>query len=187
MRVALLRSLNGLCGRMPSFRMFKHIARAIASLLLAEVIVGCRTLTAEEIHKPTPAASHYAAGEIIVKLKPHAGETLNAALHAGHQPPQHTGLAWFDTLTQRYGVTKVEPVFPQQPDFETITQKYPQRARRAPPGATAVNLQYIYKLTLRQDAGIEHAATDYAHHADVEYAQPNYLAEIQPAQAGSTP
>ncbi|MBI3997284.1 MAG: hypothetical protein HY352_06470 [Candidatus Omnitrophica bacterium] len=168
--------------------MSQHIARAIVSLLLAEVIGGCRTLTAEEIREPTPAvAAHYAAGEIIVKLKPHAGASLNAALHAGHQPPQHTGLAWFDTLARRYGVTKIERVFPHQPALEAIKQKYPQRARRAPPSAKAVNLQYIYKLTFRQDVDIEHAAADYAHHSDVEYAQPNYLAEIQPAQAGSTP
>ena len=45
----------------------------------------------------------------------------------------------------------------------------------------------LLKQVHQHRANIERAATDYAHHADVEYAQPNYLAEIQPAQASSTP
>jgi len=90
-----------------------------------------------------------------------------------------TGLAWLDELNARYGVTKIEPVFSQTLDPHTIQRRYPQRTKRAPPGATIPSLAYVYKLTLQQDTDLRQAIADYSAQPDVTYAQPNYLATTQ--------
>ena len=150
------------------------------SLVVAGLLAGCCLAVAQESpHVASRSSSpQYVAGELIVKLKPEAGEVLEAALHAG-QPPVNTGLAWFDALNVRYEVSAIQPLFAHQPDVAEITRKYPQRSRRAPPGAKAPSLQYLYKLTMRQDVNVLQAASDYAAHPDVEYAQPNSLVTIQ--------
>ena len=155
--------------------MTQRTVRVLALLLLAAI--GCGATRAQETRQPSAAepTQSYVPGELIVKLKPEAGKALAATLQAG-RPPTQTGLAWFDALNQRYGVRQLAPLFPDQRDIEDIRRKYPERARRAPPNATAPSLQYIYKLTMPQDADILQAAADYAKQPDVEYAQPNYLA-----------
>ena len=117
-------------------------------------------------------------GELIIKLTPSAGRTLEEPLRAG-TPATATGLAWLDTLNARYGVTKIEPVFAHQPDAELMKRKYPQRTRRAPLDTEIPTLKYVYKLTLHPDANLRQAAADYGAQPDVEYAQPNYLATFQ--------
>lgn len=164
--------------------------RSLTTAVLVTIVVSAapRTIQAVEFHQPPGDAQQpkYVPGELIVKLKPEAGKQVTEALAAG-DPPTNTGLAWLDALNHRYGVTKIEPVFPNQPDPEAIKRKYPQRARRAPPGAVAPNLAHIYKLTLRKDADILNAAVDYGLARDVEYAEPNYVVTTQGAVGAAPP
>ena len=62
------------------------------------------------------------AGELIVTLTPEAGGRVEVALTAG-QAPMATGLAWFDHLNARYGVTRIDALFPHQPDLEAIKRE----------------------------------------------------------------
>lgn len=132
------------------------------------------------LHRPALATQPggYVAGELILKLAPAAGETLEAALNA-ERAPTRTGIGWLDVLNGRYDVTRIEPVFSSRPDFEAIRRKYPERTRRAPPGAEPPDLTHVYKLTMRREADLRRAAADYGAHSDVEYAHPNYLATTQ--------
>lgn len=159
---------------------FKIAERRFALILCCAMAGGCARVHAQDGRgsKPSPSTPRYVAGELVVKVKPKVGERLDAALQA-HQPPTHTGLVWLDALNGRYGVTAIAPLFANQPSLEEIQRKYPVRARRAPPGATSPSLRYIYKVTMRRDADVEHAALEYGQQPDVEYAQPNYLATVQ--------
>ena len=156
----------------------------IASLLLIGA-AGCTLHAAQEgtARSSEIDVPRYVAGELIVKLKPEAGEILDGALQAA-APPTHTELPWLDALNRRYGVSAIEPVFAHQPDLDEIKRKYPERSRRAPPDARPPNLKYIYKLTMRHDVDVIQAAADYAKQPDVEYAEPNAIATIQPETAG---
>ena len=156
------------------------IASQVNILLLCGLAGGCRSANAQEVRRSRLPAqeTQHVAGELIVKLKPEAGQALDAALAAG-KPPTNTGLAWLNALNARYGVTAIAPLFARQPDVEEIKRKFPERAKRAPPGATIPSLRHIYTLTLRHDAGVLKAATDYGAQPDVEYAEPNYIATIQ--------
>ena len=151
-------------------------------LVLAIALSGCRAGQASQgavgdAPDPPPRAA-VVPGELILKLAPEAGEPLEAAL-AAHRALTQTGLVWLDTLNARYGVTTIEPLFAHHPDLEAIKRKYPQRTKRAPPGAQVPSLKHIYKLTLQKDADVLQAVADYHAQPEVEYAQPNYLATIQ--------
>ena len=130
---------------------------------------------------PQPAGPSYATGELIVKLAPEAGAVLDEALEA-NRPLTSIGLAWLDALDQAYGVSAIEPLFPHQVDPETIREKYPERAKRAPSTARAPTLKHIYTFRLRPDADVLQAAQDYASQPAVEYAQPNYRVTTQDVQ-----
>ena len=155
------------------------LIRLMMSALCA-MVMGCASSRAEETSQRSPEMREptYMASELIVKLKPKAGKVVDAALQKS-RVPTHTGLAWFDRLTERYGVSAIEPVFSHQLDAEVLKQRFPERSRRAPANAKTPDLQYVYKLTLRQGAVIPQAAADYTTQPDVEYAQPNYIATIQ--------
>ena len=156
---------------------FGRSVRAGLSLLLTGLLLGCAASALEEHAHELPKGT-YVPGELIVKLVPEAGEQLEAAL-AAKRVPTETGLDWLDRLNTRYGVTKIDPVFSHHQDIEAIKRKFPERSKRAPPGAAAPSLKYIYKLTLLPSAPIPQAASDYARQPGVEYAQPNYLVTIQ--------
>lgn len=162
--------------------MMRSLPRAVG-LLLAVGCVATDAKDAQESPRAPQGAGSYAAGQLIVKLKPEAGAALDAMLAQGRAPTQ-SGMAWFDALSVRYGLSRIEPVLAGQQDVESIRRKYPQRARRAPPGTSRLQpLRYLYKLTLRPDVDLRHAAAAYSAHPAVEYAEPNYLATIQ----GSSP
>ena len=103
-----------------------------------------------------------AAGKLLVTFAPEAGQRVEAALAQGSTPTS-TGLAWLDALNEQYLVRRMEPVFGGSPT------------------SRPESLRYIYKLTLRPEADVRHAAVAYGAQPDVAYAQPNYLATIQPA------
>jgi len=146
--------------------------------LATGTLVGCRSASVAAVEPAQQPETAFVAGELIVKLRPEAGRQLDEALAAGALP-RHTGLAWFDQLNERYGVTKVEPLFTYQADTEDIKRKFPERTKRAPPGAEVPTLRYVYTLTMSRDANVLQAASDYTAQPDVEYAEPNYIATIQ--------
>ena len=123
----------------------------------------------------------YASGELVIKLTPEAGAVLDQALEVNRQPTE-TGLAWLDALNLRYGVSAIAPVFRHHLDSEAIKRKYPERARRAPPGAKIPSLKHIYTFQMRAGTDILLAVEHYERHPGVEYAQPNYLATTQGAE-----
>ena len=131
----------------------------VVSLLLCGMGVGCATTFAKDTNRQPAASQHaaYVTGTLILKLKPEAGKTLDVALQST-QAPMRSGLAWLDALNQRYGVTKIEPLFSHQP---------------------APTLQHIYKLTMRNGTDVTRAAAGYERQPDVLYAQPDYLATTQ--------
>ncbi len=145
---------------------------------------GCRAGAAEPPadHATASKSRHYVAGELLVKLKPEAGQALDAALSAKRSPTA-TGLTWLDVLNQRYGVSAIRRLMTPSQTPEDIRRKYPERARRAPPGAHSQSAQYLYALVLRADVDLLRAAAVYSAQPGVEYAQPNYLATAQPTTA----
>jgi len=138
--------------------MSRAIARVV-SLLLCGMVVGCATTFAKDANDQPHASQQatHVAGTLILKLKPEASKALDATLQSG-QSSTMTGLAWLDTLNARYGVTKIEPLFPHQPP---------------------ATLQHIYKLTMRNGTDVTRAAAGYERQPDVLYAQPDYLATTQ--------
>lgn len=165
--------------------------QAKALLFMACLAFGCQGTWHEAYAQPDPAAmamgalraraqtspSRYAAGELIVKLTEDVGAQLEAALESGATPTT-TGLAWLDTLNAEYGVTAIERLFRHQQDPDVIKERFPERARRAPPGITPPTLRYTYTFTLGQEVNVPQAAAAYAEHEAVEYAEPNFIATI---------
>ncbi len=158
---------------------FSIAASWLAALTMMIGPVGCSPSSAGEHRQPvSQAGARVVAGELIIKLKPPAGEVLDQALDLKRSATQ-TGLAWLDTLNAQYGVTTIELIFPHQPGVESIQRTFPQRARRTPPNTQPPTLRYIYKFTLSPSVDLVRAAAAYAGHPDVVYAQSNYLATTQ--------
>lgn len=124
----------------------------------------------------------YVPGQILIRLNERAGEMIEAARGIAGSPTT-TGIGWFDALNARYGVTNIEGVFEHAFDLDTIRERFPERARRAPwNDPEPPSLRYVYKLTLRPEIDVRQAVADYAAQPDVLYAEPNYLATTQPAK-----
>lgn len=154
-------------------------------VLLSIAAAGCQASQAGSVPDPRAPASgaQAVAGEVIVRLRPQAGERLAEALRAG-RPATRTGIAWFDALGARFGLSAIEPVFGVVQDPETVRRRFPARARRAPAGSQAPDLEHVYRLRFSPDIIPQAAAAAYGAQPEVEYAQPNYLATIQqPAPA----
>jgi len=149
---------------------------------LAILVIGCASADGDlrsTRHAPDTEAPtrhpRYAAGELIFKLKEAAGQQLEAALAEGRTPEQ-TGVLWFDALAAQYGITEIRPLFRPLADPEAIARQFPERARRAPPGATVPDLRYIYHLTFQGDTETLEVVSAFANQPDVVYAEPNYIA-----------
>ncbi len=161
----------------------------LAMLCLVGFVVGCssrHTMSVPQTSVPTRPWSGgargpaIAAGQLILKLKPDAGRRVEAARAQGAGPTS-TGLPWFDALNRGFRVQRFEPVFPSIPDPDRLRARYPERARRAAGGTASTSLRYVYKLVLPSETDVRQAAAAYRAQPDVEYAEPNYLATIQPA------
>ncbi len=140
-------------------------------------VIGCASAPPHRSF-PTAFSARHVPGELIVKLRPAAGEVLKTVLAAGH-PATQTTLPWLDTLNRRFGVTRIEPLLHQHADPEELARKYPQRARRAPAGTPVPSLRHVYKLMLPPEADISEAIAAYSAQPDIEYAHPNYLVTVQ--------
>jgi len=151
-------------------------------MLVAMSCLSAAGLAQAELKPPgkKPAGVHptYVADELLVKLTEAAGSQIEAALTEG-RPANRTGLAWFDALAEQYTMTHITPLFRRIADPETLRQRYPERARRAPPGAQSPDLRYIYKLTFQPNTDLRAAMRAFARESDVVYAEPNYIATTQ--------
>ena len=158
----------------------RPVRRALALALSLTGLLPSGAASALEAHThDLPKQGRDVSGQLIVKLRPAAGARLEQALRDHWTSLESTGLDWLDRLNARYGVTKITPTFSAPPDIEMIKRKFPQRTKRAPPGADVPRLQYIYTFTVSSTVAIPQAAADFAAHPDIEYAHPNYLMTIQ--------
>jgi hypothetical protein len=160
-----------------------------AVLGMAMVLVGCASPSASSrsldgSSRPRPEAGAFAPGELLVVFTPDAAEAVERARQEGRLPM--TGLASLDTLMTTYGVRAIEPVFAHAPSPEAIKEKFPQRARRAPPGAALPDLGRHYRLVMNPVVPVEQAVAAFRADPGVESASPNYTVSImaQP-EAGS--
>lgn len=121
-------------------------------------------------------------GELLVKFTKDAAQAIEQA--RGRDDPAAPlviGIEPLDQLFMTYGVAAIEPVFPHSQDSEAIASKFPERAKRIPPGAEVPDLSRTYLLHLGE-GDVLTAAAEFARDPHVEYAQPNYLAIIQTTQ-----
>ncbi len=143
--------------------------------------------------RPTPA---YRPGQLVVKFKPSVRPPAAQLSQRRQSFAPYTGSSHLDTLHQRYGVTAMQPLFPlpqaaarrrTRPDasaaeweahVQGVRGRYATRARRADAGARMPDLSTIYTLTASADTDIRQLAAEYAADPSVEYAEPNYIAQV---------
>jgi subtilisin family serine protease len=101
----------------------------------------------------------FVPGELIVKFKPYV--SVNASIST--KGIATIGYCSIDTLNEQYGVTSLEKVFEtaERPVTEEIS-----------------DLSNIYIFELPKDADILSIAEVYQKDPNVEYAEPNYIAQI---------
>ena len=153
-------------------------AKAWSMALVSLLCVGLPVHA--ELERPTPqapAGSSYVAGELLVKFAEEAAEAVEQARAANTLPM--VGIESLDVLMATYGVTNIEPVFLQAQDPDAIREKFPDRSRRAPPGAEVPDLSRTYKLTLDPDNNLAGVLIAFLNDPHVELAEPNYTATIQ--------
>ena len=158
-------------------------------LALAVILIGCSAgplhlLVQAQPSSPQPQAHQSASdqapivpGALLVRFSPEAAQAVEHAKRAGGQ---RVGIASVDALFAQYGVSAVEPVFPDAQDPEAIKAKYPKRSQRIPPGAEVPDLSRAYLVRLSPQSDVHDAAAAFARDPSVESAQPNYLVTTQP-------
>ena len=152
----------------------------IACIMLMLASGACQS-TASELNPPSSSshAPSAAAHVLLVKFSADAASALSGGLTNG--PAIVTGIESLDALFARYGVSMIEPVFEHVQDPEAIKEKYPARAKRATPGTEIPDLSGVYKLTLDPASNLNEAIAAFSADSHVEYAQPDYLATVQPS------
>ena len=121
--------------------------------------------------------SPYVTGELLVKFTEEAAEAIEQAREAGQLPI--VGDETLDVLFEKYGVTAIEHVFPNAQNPEAIRFKFPERAKRTPPGAEVPDLSRTYKLTFNPEKNLMEALLELVVDPNVEYAEPNFIATLQ--------
>ncbi len=132
----------------------------------------------------------YKPGEIIVKFKQGAAETLEKQLSKGKAMGTLKVSASLDELSRRYKAKKIEPLIKgfkaerQQisrllkKDKASLTkreQNLLRRLNRAPKGAKVPELDRIYRIKLEEGQSAEQVVAEYKRNPDVEYAELNYI------------
>ncbi|MHC4114467.1 MAG: S8 family serine peptidase, partial [Planctomycetota bacterium] len=166
----------------------KKLILSIAIAIVAGVFLSAEIGHAEE--KP-----QYVLNEIIVKYTPEAAGVIGSDTNQSFIPSQVSDpkLASLDKLNKKYKVKKFNQIFPhfkknqeklkalKKKDESLLTKKEKhllRRLKRAPKDAKKPALDRIYKLTLEEGQSVEEAVAEYSGHPDVEYAQLNYIYEI---------
>ncbi len=133
------------------------------------------------------AAPRFAAGRVLLKLKPAASGTVGPA-SAGAQ----TGTSALTRLSALVGAKSAAPLAggggigpAAAGSAASIDQLFPVRAARAPKGMVAPDLSSFYVLTLSTDADVEAAARALAADPAVAEAEPDAMLELQDYMATS--
>jgi subtilisin family serine protease len=144
----------------PKFRM-RVFTTVVLVLTMAAPAWALRSAVAPEVR--------FVPGELLVKLKPGVALPLaRASSGAGGSAAANAAL---DALFTRHAVSQAVPV------FSMATALQPGRTMRLQ-GRTIPHpdLTRVYKLTLAPDADVRAVADAFAADANVEYAEPNYIA-----------
>jgi subtilisin family serine protease len=164
---------------------------AVSGVFLSGVAAAFLFLTSEvlSIDKQVPGPE-YKPGEIVVKFKQGASETLEKQLSKGKAIGTLKVSASLDELSRRYKAKKIEPLIKgfkaerQQisillkKDEASLTKREQhllRRLNRAPKGAKVPELDRIYRIELEEGQSAEQAAAEYKRNPDVEYAELNYI------------
>jgi hypothetical protein len=139
------------------------------------------------------AQPRYKEGELIVKFKKSAADSLEMQLGEGRTPDQLKVSASLDELGRKYKVKKIGPVIKnfkgkrkrienlKKKDRNSLTKKERhllRRLKRAPKGMKVPDLGRIYKIELAPGQSAPLAMAEYWQDPDVEYAQLNYMVSL---------
>jgi len=138
-----------------------------------------------------PPIADAASGRIIVKYTP-AVLSSPARLLAAQIPLETvTGTPSLDRLHQRLGVTAAYRLFGDSDTLNSHTAealwrgrlsisrgRFPQRTARAPFGVQAPDISHIFVVELDESVDVTQAAVQYAADPSVEWAEPDYVAEV---------
>lgn len=117
-----------------------------------------------ETHEP-----EFELNQIIIKLTSEADENLS--IRVDDENKVVTGLDSLDQLNERYDVIKMKPLLKQidKKSKRKLTSKVEQKRQ---------GLLRLYKIKLGKNTDLLEAVLDYQDDPNVEYAEPNYLYQI---------
>ena len=161
---------------------------ALCLFLLSAAEIYADSRSGRRALKPDPQNPEYVEDEVLIKFKSRdenrrilkSFEEKQAkkarAKRISGQPPQseepvETGISSLDSLNARHTVIEMERLFPEAqppPRAKVITLR---GERREVP-----DLSTIYKLKLKGEVDVQSAVEEYNKNANVEYAEPNYIA-----------
>jgi len=150
---------------------FQIFIKWVYPLVLILFLEGLQPVFAGGIIPPKqdPDNPQYVKSEILIKFKDDT--QLNRSLS---KSSTKTGLSSIDNLNQKYQVEKMEKVFKNaKPRLTKPTFKdYTGKIHKVP------NLNKIYKLKYKSDIDPLELSKKYAKDNSIEYAEPNYIAQI---------
>jgi subtilisin family serine protease len=147
----------------------------------------------DQVSPAMPGQPGYKEGELIVKFRKSAADSLESQLGQGKAPGQLMVSASLDELGRKYKVKKVAPVIK---NFEAKRQRLEnlkvkdkskltkqekhvlRRLKRAPAGAKVPDLGRIYVIELEPGQSAPAAVAQYQTDPDVEYAELNYMVSV---------
>ena len=139
---------------------------------------------------PRPGKPRYVEGELIVKFKEVAANSIEEQLGQSKGAKELRLTSSLDELTGKHRVQKFEPVVKDfkakrqrikdllKKDRKKLTKREKhllRRLKRAPRGAKVPDLGRIYKIELEEGESAVRAVSEYNKDPDVEYAQLNYI------------
>jgi subtilisin family serine protease len=169
--------------------MTRSVLRRIIRFVIVLVVVlmpqrGSSTWIGERNAPPLgPMPVH--PGRLIVKYRPSVDACAHCLLSRGIPFASVTGRDSLDQLNRRLGVQAARPLFFEDHNssgmraavyrdrLAAIQQRFPERARRMPAGASVPDLSNIFVLELPSSVDVRTAAALYAADPDVEYAEPD--------------
>ena len=150
------------------------------------------------------AKAAFVPGQLIVEYKDSVTECVHHLVASRKPFRQATSDASgsLDELHAKHGVRSAKAIFRSDAEEETVRgksavlshaklkehhdgklaaarAKFAKRSTRAPAGAAAPDLSRIYLLEVSPDADIEALVAAFAADSHVEFAQPNYAAEVE--------
>jgi hypothetical protein len=148
----------------------------------------------DELGPATEPKPRYAPGVLIVKFKEPVADQLKAALVRGEPLHEVSTTPCLDALNSKYGLKEMRMLFEsfQVKDsdgritrIETmedhvgrVRERFPVRATRGAARAAEPDLTRVFVLQLSDTAPVLFALAEYAADPAVNYAQPDYVVEL---------